>query len=94
VAPFLFLLSRTQKRRTATLLAGALWILGVHWLDLYWIVMPKLSPTGPPFGLMDAALLAGMGGVWFAAFARRLGREALVPVRDPRLAESLRFENV
>lgn len=94
LAPFLFLMSRHMKRRNVTLLVGVCWILAMHWLDLYWIVMPSLSPDAVPLGPMDVALFLGIGGIWTAAAARRLSRHALVPVRDPRLGESLQFENI
>ena len=94
VAPFLFLLSRRMKRRTATLLTGAVWLLVMHWLDVYWLVMPQAYPDRFPLGLVDVALLAGLGGIFAAVAVRRISRHAIVPVRDPRLAESLRFENI
>jgi hypothetical protein len=43
---------------------------------------------------MDAACFLGIGGLFVAAMAYRLRDRALVPERDPRLAESLTFENV
>ena len=94
LAPFLFLMSRHMKRRTATLRIGAAWVLVMHWLDIAWLVMPKLSPDHVLLGLPEIALAIGMGGICFAALGRRLGRHALVPIRDPRLPESLRFENI
>ncbi len=94
VAPFFFLVSRKTKRRPAVLVVGALWILAMHWLDLQWLVWPAVSPDRLPWGLVDLGLLLGMGGLFFGFVFRRLGRHALVPVGDPRLAESLQFENV
>ncbi len=94
VAPFLFLMSRHMKRRNATLVVGAVWVLLMHGLDVYWIVMPKWSPSAVPLSLLDASLFAGIGGLFAAVAVRRLTRQPLLPVRDPRLAESLQFENV
>ena len=37
--------------------------------------------------------IAGFGGAFLAMFGWALARRALVPVKDPRLTESLRFEN-
>ena len=45
--PFLALLSRTPKRRPRTLAVAAVWILLVHWVDLYWLVVPEVSPRAP-----------------------------------------------
>ena len=43
---------------------------------------------------LDVAALIGCCGVFLAAFGGALRRQALVPLRDPRLPESLTFENV
>src|SRR5262249_23354006 len=40
VIPFLILLSREVKMRPAILSTVALWILFVHYADVYWLVMP------------------------------------------------------
>lgn len=93
-APFLALLSRHPKRRPVVLVSAAVWVLFMHAVDLYWVAMPALGMHHPHVGLMDAACFVGVGG-WFVALAvRRLAGRALVPVGDPRLAESVRFENV
>lgn len=91
--PFFALMSRYPKRRQAALLSAALWILVMHWLDLYWLIMPEASPTSLDFRLVDLAAFFGIGGIFFAAVIWRLSRHDLIPVRDPRLAESVAFEN-
>ena len=92
--PFFFLMPRAAKRRRSTLVAAALWLLVMHYLDLYWCVMPVLHHDGPHFGILDATSILAVGGFFLAAFGWFSSRRALVPVRDPRLAESLSFENV
>ncbi len=94
--PFLFLLSRGVKRRPLTLVFAALWLLAAHYLDLYWLIMPEYGhgSAGPAFGVMEVATLVGLGGLFVAAWSRMLGKGSLVPERDPRLEESLTFENV
>jgi hypothetical protein len=91
--PFFLLMSRYPKRRTPVLVAAALWILAMHWLDLYWLIMPEASPAAIDFRLVDVAAFLGIGGIFFAAVVWRLARHDLVPLRDPRLAESVAFEN-
>ncbi|MBK8480414.1 MAG: quinol:cytochrome C oxidoreductase [Proteobacteria bacterium] len=93
VVPFFYLMTRATKRRGATLLPAALWLLALHYLDLYWLVMPVLHPAGAAFDLLDLTAFLGIGGLFVAFFLRQLQRHALVPMRDPRLAESLAFEN-
>jgi hypothetical protein len=92
--PFLLLMSRSVKRRKPLIVAGAVWILFMQWLDVYWLVMPSKTPAGFAPGLSDLATFVGIGGVFFAMAAHRLGAHALVPLKDPRLSESLDFENI
>ncbi|MHC5025118.1 MAG: hypothetical protein ACYTGG_14640 [Planctomycetota bacterium] len=44
--------------------------------------------------LLDLLCLVGLVGVTTALTARRLGTCSLIPAGDPRLPESLAFENV
>ena len=65
----------------------------MHFVDLYWQVMPTLHPEGLNPSLLDVATLMAVGGSFVAAASWLMRRYALVPLRDPRLAESLAFEN-
>jgi hypothetical protein len=94
VAPFFYLMGRSVKRRGSTLAAGGAWLLVMHYLDLYWQVMPTLHPEGFRPSVLDVAALLAIGGCFVAAASWLMRRQALVPLRDPRLAESLAFENV
>jgi len=92
--PFLFLMSQHVKRRRWALVASAAWMLVMHLLDVYWLVMPTHLPDGPDLHPLDLITFVGVGCLAFAAFGALLRRHALVPSRDPRLLESLGFENV
>lgn len=94
VIPFFFLLPRSLKRNGKAMAAAAIWLLVMHLLDLYWLVMPNLHPHGVTPGLLDFAAPIGCCGLFLAAFGFALRRQALIPLRDPRLPESLTFENV
>lgn len=94
VIPFFFLLPRTIKRSTGALMVAAVWMLGMHYMDLYWLVMPTLHHHGAHLTVMDVATFFGVGGLFLATLGWLLKRHALVPLRDPRLSESLAFENV
>jgi len=94
VAPFLYLMGRSVKRNGATLAVGGAWLLVMHFVDLYWQVMPTLHPEGFRPSLLDVAALMTVGGCFVAAASWLMRRQALVPLRDPRLGESLTFENV
>ena len=67
----------------------------MHLLDLYWLVMPNLhrGRASRP-GLLDVAALLGSAVSSWRPSAGRCGARPLVPLRDPRLPESLAFENV
>jgi len=92
--PFFYLMGRAVKRRNTTLAVGGAWLLTMHFVDLYWQVMPTLHPEGFRPSLLDVAAFLAIGGCFLAASSWLLRRQALVPMRDPRLAESLAFENV
>jgi hypothetical protein len=92
-APFLALISRGPKRRKALLAGAAVWVLLMQWIDMYYLAMPHASPGRVPWSLTDATAFVGIGGLFVATLVRRLGGKSLIPRRDPRLAESLAFEN-
>ena len=94
VAPFFYLMGRSVKRKGATLAIGGAWLLAMHFVDLYWQVMPTLHPEGLSPSALDVAALAAIGGCFVTAASWLMRRQALVPLRDPRIAESLAFENV
>ena len=94
VIPFFFFMPRSIKRRPPVLAAGAAWVLLMHYLDVTWLVMPSLSPHGVHVGLGDLAALLAIGGLFLGLFARLTAGAPLVPIKDPRLAESLGFENI
>jgi hypothetical protein len=93
VAPFFYLMGRSVKRNGATLAIGGGWLLAMHFVDLYWQVMPTLHPEGFRPSALDVAAFVAIGGCVVAAASWLMRRQALVPLRDPRLAESLAFEN-
>ena len=92
--PFFFFMGRTTKRRDWPLIAGSLWVLAMHFVDMYWVVIPSIEGLGARPGIVDAASLLAVGGAFLAAFGWLLVGSPLVPAGDPRLSESLAFENV
>ena len=91
--PFFYLMGRAVKRRGSTLAVGGAWLLLMHFLDLYWQVMPTLHPEGFSPSVLDVAAFVTIGGCFVAAAGWLMRRQALVPLRDPRIDESLAFEN-
>jgi hypothetical protein len=90
--PFLVLLHRPVKRRAALLAKIAAFVLFMRWVDLVWQSRPSLVHHGLGLGWIDAAALAGVGGLFVFLFLRELGRRPLLPVNDPTLPEALRHE--
>ena len=90
--PFAALLSRSAKRRKGVLVFWAVWMLVFHWLDLAWLIMPTAS--GFRLGVVEVLATLGIGGVFAAALLRNLAAHSLRPLRDPRVEESLAYENV
>lgn len=98
IIPFGGLLSRHVKRNTNILMYWAIYMLIMHWVDLYWIAMPNYnrSEVGAdnPFGLMEIMLAVGMLGVLIYGVAKKSAQQALLPVRDPLLSKCLGFKNL
>ncbi len=95
LVPFFALLSRDLKRSPRGLSATAVYILIVHYVDVYWVMMPALrhdaaGAISPHWTDLTALVGVGAAGVAFVLWRLR-GRPA-VPVGDPYLEESLRYE--
>jgi hypothetical protein len=91
VVPFFLLLSRDLKRSPRALSWLAAWMLFVHWVDIYWIVMPPLFPNGPRPSLWDVTAFVGVGGAAVAFTVFRMRGALTVPVKDPYIDDSLRY---
>ena len=94
IIPLFGLLSRHVKRSRPLLAFWAVWLLVMHWLDLYWLVMPSRPAEVVASPTIDACCFVGIGGIWLAGWFHLAGNRALAPVADPRLREALNFENV
>ena len=91
--PFLLLLSADLKKNMPALALVATGIIFMRYVDTYWLIAPAFAHGGDPTAFhphwMDAAALAGLGGLWLAAFFRLLqGRERL-PMNDPYFKDAL-----
>jgi len=93
VIPFLVLISRGAKRQPHVLLLASAWVAVMHWVDIYWLVMPEMNGGALRLSAMDVLVTVDIAGLYVAAWVLRMRKHSLVPERDPRLAESLAFEN-
>ena len=64
--PFFGLMSRAAKRSRRNLTFWCLVLLAMHWIDLYWIVLPTFF-SRPTFSPVDLLLTAGLFGLFLTA---------------------------
>jgi hypothetical protein len=96
VFPLFALMSRHVKREPRTLAFFAVWLLLMHYVDMFWQIKPNMNHGhgSPVLSLTDILAFVGVGGVFVAVMAHLLTRGPLVPVRDPMLKYSIRYEDV
>ncbi len=94
VIPFLMLISRNTKRALGTLKMAAAWVLLMHVVDWYWVVMPNFKHYAVELSLADIGTPMLIGGIYFAYVFRKMTQHALIPTGDPRLARSIHFHQV
>ena len=96
--PFFLLMGRGLRRNKILLTISAVFILCMHWVDHYWLVMPHLNPGENEFTLSGMGFLTGISclvgmiAVYIALFCIVTRNRPLVPLQDPRLGEALNHE--
>jgi hypothetical protein len=82
-------------KKSQSLIFCSVWILGMHFLDIFVIVMPEYYPAGFSFWGLLAAIFPwlGMAGCLGLLFLKHVSQGVTFPTKDPRLAESLKFSN-
>jgi hypothetical protein len=89
--PISLLLPKAPKFRPAYVTGVSIWLLLMHFVDMYWVVMPFHDPDGAkPHWLDLSALCAICGAVTTFCLWRQRGVPALAH-SDPRLEEGLRY---
>jgi hypothetical protein len=93
VIPFFTILSRYPKRNTTVMMCVALLLLVMHYVDLFWIIVPvKRGELSVHF--RDITALVGMLGIGLAVLFNRMGAAPLIPIKDPLLKKALEYDNV
>ena len=92
IFPFLFFMSRHVKRSIPLHTFMALWLVFMHYLDMYWIIMPNATPNGVSFSVMDIIIFLAMGFIYVSLFLYRMNKHAIYPINDPRLNESIKLK--
>lgn len=93
--PFLGIMSRHVRRRPWAVAFWSAYILVLHYVDMYWAIMPEANlAAGGVMGVLASVLtVLGMVCLMLGMIVFAGARTRLIPVRDPRLRESLAFEN-
>ncbi len=101
--PFMGTMSRTVRRKPALVAGFGLYILVMHFVDVYWMIMPEArgslgkvhATAGGVIGFLAAIVCAGgMATLMIGLILRLATQTKVIAVRDPRLGESIAFENI
>ncbi|MGJ8696322.1 MAG: hypothetical protein ACSHYF_08380 [Verrucomicrobiaceae bacterium] len=106
-APFLMLLRSDVKKKPGFLIFITCYILFVHLLDVYHMIIPERGPSVTLLTSADHTASLWIGGSWLGDilalvivvcgfiffFLRNLSSAALYPHRDPRILESANLSN-
>ena len=94
--PFVCTMSRTLRRKPGYVAFWALYILVMHFIDIYWMIMPETGPTaGSVMGVLSSVLcVVGMAAVMLSLILKVASDHRVAAVRDPRFRESMAFENI
>ncbi|MCC5847887.1 MAG: hypothetical protein JJU29_07310 [Verrucomicrobia bacterium] len=97
VVPFLFLISRSTKRNSKTLVFAACFLLVIRVVDMYWMIAPSINipetrdlypvatkaMTGSAIHLLDLVGVVTFGSLWFGMFLYYFRQRPILPVNDP-----------
>jgi hypothetical protein len=92
--PFCALVVRAVKRSIGAMALVGWWLLVMHYLDCYWMVMPdasRLVMHGWWGYVLDLGAILLIGGVAVLVWSGRRYGEAPIPRGDPELAASLDY---
>jgi hypothetical protein len=91
--PFLGTMSRYVRRQKGLMACWAGFILFVHWMDMFFLILPQ-EGISVSFMLIIGNLvcLLGMVCLFLALFFMRVGDTSLVAAKDPWLPEALAYQ--
>lgn len=89
--PFFVLLHQKMKENEIVLLSVAVGVLLGQWLDIYWVVLPALSPEKVVFGWAEIGITLGFLGLFGWRVLSFLARHPVAPSGDPLYPSSVRF---
>ena len=89
--PYFVMLSQPSKMDPKRLKIMSLWLAITHILDLYWIVIPTLSPDGFIFGWIEVGFILLAFGIIMVVFNLKARNTNLVAIGDPKLKRGIDF---
>lgn len=87
IIPFLGIMSRHVKSSQRAMIFWTVWLLVMHYFDLYWLVMPELGPHFT-FGLPEIGTLLLVACTYLLGALLIATRTSLIPIGDSRVGES------
>ena len=94
--PFIYLLFYANKVNVGRMIFISCWVLSFHLLDLYFNILPSKRldydmyvPYNFSISPWDIAAFLGIGGICAWSFMRSWKKAQVIPVKDPRISESL-----
>ncbi len=101
--PFLGTMSLYVRRRPTLVFGWAVYVLVLHYIDVFWLIMPEthsgtpgaVANAGGVIGVIASVLcVLGMLGLLAGVVLRVADQTKIAPAGDPRFRESLAFENI
>ena len=87
--PFLALLRIDVKLTNKVMVPVFIWVLLMHYMDMYFNIMPEIHEAGPSPALADLGTMLFLGGSLVWIFIRNLFSHPVILMRDPRMGEAL-----
>jgi hypothetical protein len=89
IVPFLLLLPKSAKRSPTHLIVVSSIILVMQYIDIHWMVYPNLDSNEWLMSWQEVGPFILLGGLFVFAVTRFLANHNLVPIKDPRIEESI-----
>jgi hypothetical protein len=88
IIPFVAIMSRHVKDHRRAMIFWTTWLLVMHYVDLYWLVMPEFRGS-ITFGLPEVGTMLLVCGLYAIGASYFATRTSLLPLGDPRFNASL-----
>ena len=95
--PFAGTMSRHVRRKPGLVCAWGAYLLIMHYVDVYFMIMPSVEEgnAGGTMGVATSVMcVVGMAGMLSGLCLILAQQNKVVAVHDPRLGESIAFENI